>query len=190
MARHKDVSIDMYHRIYRLAVRKVPADQIAITLDLPINTVRSIIEQFFSHNKTTPNEKAVSASKKDTSPSRQSYLDIYVLQRLRISVVDINGMVTENHKDVIESELNKILNSDLRLVALLMANVKAIDETGFSSLLTFHEQFTAKGRYSAILDPSRATEAFIEKNELESKIPVFGTEKTFEENALKTKKKK
>jgi anti-anti-sigma regulatory factor len=71
-----------------------------------------------------------------------------------------------------------------------MSNVKAIDETGFSTMLTFYEQFTAKGRYSAILDPSPETESFIKENELESKIPVFGTEKAFEENALKTKKNK
>ncbi len=180
----------MYHRIYRLAVRKVPADQIAITLDLPINTVKNITEQFFSSNKAPLKEKKGSPSDNKKSSSKQSYLDIYVLHRLRISVVDINGMVTEEHKELLESELNKILGSNLRLIALLMTNVKAIDETGFSTMLTFHEQFTAKGRYSAILDPSRETESFIEENELESKIPVFGTEKAFEENALKTKKNK
>jgi len=181
----KELSIDMYHRIYRLAVRKVSADQIAITLDLPISTVRNVMDQFFSNKepiKETP-------SKKKTTSDKQSYLDIYILQRLRILIVDINGMVTEEHTELLQNELEKILSSSMRLVALLMANVKKIDQKGFSTILNFHEKFIAKGRYSAILAPSSETEDFIQTNELESKIPVFGTENAFEENALKTKKK-
>jgi len=185
MARN-ELPIEMYHRIYRLAVRKVSADQIAITLDLPINTVRSVIKQFFSNKSPM---KEVPSKQKSTS-EQQSYLDIYILQRLRISILDINGMVTEEHNARLQEELDKILDSNLRLVALLMSNVKKIDEAGFSTILNFHKKFLAKGRYSGILDPSRETENFLQANELESKIPVFGTEKAFEENALKTKKKK
>ncbi len=186
MGKDKDLSIEIYHRIYRLAVRKVPTDQIAITLDLPINVVKNVVEHFFS----SKNKNVKPVVKKKTIKKKQTYLDIYVLQRMRFSVIDINGMVIKEHNDYLKKELDKVLQSTLRTVALLMSKVKAVDETGLSTLLDFYKAFRAKGRYTAILDPSLETEAFITDKELESKLPVFGTEKAFEDGALETKKKK
>ncbi len=186
MAQDKELAIEIYHRIYRLAVRKVPANQIAITLDLPINVVRNVVEHFFSSKNQNVKQVVKSKNKKP----KQSYLDIYVLKKLKFSIVDINGMVTQEHNEYLKAELNKVLLSNLKTVALLMSKVKEIDETGLSTLLSFYENFCAKGRYSAILDPSEQTEALITEKELEAKVPIFGTEKAFEENALKTKKDK
>ncbi len=128
--------------------------------------------------------------KTKSKKSKHSYLDIYVLQKTRFAIIDINGMVTEEHTDYLNTELNKVLESNLRTVALLMSKVKIIDDTGLSTLLSFYDNFLAKGRYTAILDPSLETEALITEKELEARIPIFGTEKAFEDDALKTKKKK
>lgn len=189
MDKKEDLSIDIYHRIYRFAVRKVPVDQIAITLDLPISVVKNIVNHFFSSTKETLKENQTVAQS-NTFPDKQSYLDIYILQKLRFSIVDINGMVTEEHNTYLQDELNKVLKSNIKTVAILMANVKAIDETGLSTIVAFYKKTLAKGRYTAILDPSYETESLISEKELEKEIPIFGTEKAFEERALKIKKQK
>ena len=71
-----------------------------------------------------------------------------------------------------------------------MANVKTADEAGLSTILSFFKNFSHKGRYAAILDPSKEIETFLNEQEVEKKIPVFGTEKAFEESALKIKRQK
>lgn len=185
MAKNKNLSIDMYHRIYRLAIRKIPADQIAITLDLPLNVVRNVVDQFFN-----PKRISKANARKAQEEENRSYLDIYTLQRMRITLMDINGMLTKEHISYLSDELTILLSSRYKAIALLMANVKEIDDTGFSYIMNFYEQFLARGRYTAILDPSKATENYLQENNLEGKIPVFGTEKAFEENALQKKKEK
>lgn len=189
MAEKKDISIDIYHRIYRMAAKRIPSDQIAFTLDLPINVIKNIVDRFFQPSIETPNndEKKVP---KEYKSEKQSYLDIYILQRLRFSIIDLNGMVTEDHITHLQEELNKILKSNLKMIAIRMANVKTINEAGLSTILSFFREFLNKGRYAAILDPSKEIETLLIEKEVEKEMPVFGTEKAFEENALKIKKQK
>jgi anti-anti-sigma regulatory factor len=189
MAEKKDISIDIYHRIYRMAAKKIPSEQIAFTLDLPINVIRSIVDQFFpSYTETDDNNKKVTL--KEIKPDKQSYLDIYKLQRLRFSIIDLNGMVTDDHVTRLQEEFNKVQNSNSKMIAIRMLNVKSIDEAGLSIILSFFKDFTHKGRYTAILDPSKEIETFLIEQEVEKKIPVFGTEKAFEDSALKIKRQK
>lgn len=187
MDKEKDISIDIYHRIYRMGVRKVPLDQIACTLDLPIKVIKNIVEKLFPVSKE-PSYNEGKKTLKTYYPEKQPYLDIYISQRLRFSIIDLNGMVTDTNINRLQEELNKVLKSTLKTIAIRMSNVKAINETGLSTILSFQKDFSKRGRYTAILDPSKETEALIIEKEVEKVIPIFGTEKAFEENALKINK--
>lgn len=189
--KYKDISINLYHRIYRLAVRKIPSDQIAVTLNLPIYIVKNVVANFkirAQGNKSPKPEKIVIET--PSFSDEKSYLDIYLLHRLRFLIVDLNGMIVEHCNSILQFELNKLLKSDIKAIALLMVNVKSIDEVGLDTILSFHKSFINKGRYTAILDPSIEIESFIIKNELEKNMDIFGTEKAFEDTALKTIKQK
>jgi len=189
MAEKKDIPIDIYHRIYRMAAKGIPSDQIAFSLDLPINVVRNIVIQFFPTLKETSNSE-VKKTVKVYDSEKQPYLDIYILQRLRFSIIDLNGMVTEEHITRLQEEFDKVLKSNFKMIAIRMANVKSINEAGLSTILSFYKDFINRGRYTAILDPSKEVETFLNQKETEKVIPVFGTEKAFEENAQKIKKQK
>lgn len=189
--RRKDLSIDIYHRIYRMASRKISTNQIAVTLNLPFSTVKSVVDKL----SYTPSKKPAKVVHNDDAgavehPDAQSYLDVYLLQRLRCSIIDLNGMITAKHAVVLQAELDKIVNSEYKVVAILMTNVKDIDEVGFGLIHSFFDMQTGKGRYVGLLDPSLVVENYLTHHDLEKIIPVFGTEKAFEDNAFKTKKQK
>lgn len=185
----KELSIDIYHRIYRLAVKKASAEQIAYTLNLPVPIVRNVIRHFNGYSKKAKEIKKEPTIQFDIN-DQKPYLDIYVLSRLKFSILDLNGMVVENHCTILQIEFDKMLKSDLKAVALLMSNVKDIDEAGLTTILSFHRTYLTKGRYTAILDPApKIEEVFIQKG-IEQNIDIFGTEKAFEDKALKTMKQK
>lgn len=189
MAKEKNIPVDIYHRIYRMGVRNIPVGQIAYTLELPIKVVKNIVAQLF------PIFKGLSNNKKEKPPKihnsvKQSYLDIYILQRLRFSIFDLYGMITDTHLNGLQEEFKRMLNSNSKIIAIRMSNVKAINETGLSIILSFKKDFSTKGRYTAILDPSKEIESFIIEKEVEKEIHIFGTEKAFEEYALKIKEQK
>lgn len=187
----QELSIEIYHRIYRLAAKKVNAQQIALTLDLPVTTVRNVLERFYTGSKKEQEKTAqASLEKHDKETTEQTYLDIYILQKTRSTIIDLNGMATVENISRLQKELDTVLNSNMRIVAIMLAHVKKIDTEAFHVIYKFYKDFHAKGRYTALLDPSPSIENFIVDNEVEKKIPIFGTEKAFEENALKTKKEK
>ena len=87
-------------------------------------------------------------------------------------------------------EFDKMIKSNSKAVALLMNNVKVIDESGLETIVLFHRTYISKGRYTAILDPAPPIEEFLIRKEIEQKIDIFGTEKAFEDKAFKTMKQK
>lgn len=187
MAGKKKLSIDIYHRIYRMAAKGIPADQIAVTLDIPISISRNIVDQFFPTFVDASNNSEKAIHKREKT-AKKTYLDIYILSEPRFSIIDLIGMVTEEHTTHLQKEFHKVLNSDIKTIAIRMTDVKTINEAGLSEILSFYKKFSNKGRYTAILDPSKDIENFFIKKEVEKEIPVFGTKKAFKESALKLKK--
>lgn len=179
-----DLSMDIYHRIYRFATRNISAERIAVTLGLPMTTVKRALERLASVKDGTvadPIVKSVIASEPST------YLDIRVSAGVKYVSLDFDGSLTSEHCDKIEQELTKAAESDWRTVALVTRGVKVIDEAGLKQIIEFHEKFVGVGRFSAILDPSPVVEEFISKNNVESRIQIFGTEKAFLTGAFETK---
>jgi anti-anti-sigma regulatory factor len=185
------ISWEIYHRIYRFAVKNIDAQSIASTLNLPIRTVNNILERFHNAGKELPQEITVTDPPEGRSETKikiqsegLSFLDIYILSKARYVIMDLSGMVTIDHIDKVQKELNRLASSSWKAVALLMADVVMIDEKGMSEIIKFHNDFRGRGRFVALLDPSPAIEPFIEKYKIDEKIPIFGTEKVFEEKAF------
>jgi|GEM_PF-817573 len=176
-----DLPIHMYHRIYRLAHRDVPPDRIALTLDLPLKTVQRILEKFAQPQGNI--SESLHAGE-DGRKAAETFLDIYIIPKVRYIVADFSGWVTTDHAGKLKSELEGLAASQWKVIALLMRDVLGADATGMEAIISFHESTAARGRYCAILDPSAAIESIISENRLEERIPIFGTEKTFEDAAF------
>lgn len=175
-----DISMEMYHRIYRLAIKGSSVDQIAATLSISGKTVRSVIDRL--------NHAQVARSAQENVP--ETYLDIYIANKAKYMVLEIMGMIVPEQNDVLRVKLAEMLNSDFKTLAIMTREVKAVNAEGFATILSFYMGFVNKGRYCAILDPSPCMERFIEENGIEKKMLVFGTEKAFEAAAFKAKAQK
>ncbi len=185
------LSQELYHRIYWYAKRNVDPRVIAHTLKIPLKTVEHLIERLSSPDSP----KKVSKGESVEAPSRplpssiaaptRDFLDIFAFAKTRWTVIDISGMVTKANIEKLHMELEKLLGSDWKTVALRMADVKDIDKDGFAALKTFHESFVAMRRYAAILDPSPEVDRFLAARDPDFTIPVFGTEIAFEERAFR-----
>lgn len=169
--------MDIYRRIYRLANKNVPANQIAVTLGLPLKNVKSILHKLKT-SKDNPSalyiEKPGNSGKIEI-PEEDEYLDVYIMQQSRVTIVDLTGFATEKNRVKLKVELNRVERSDAKIIALLMRNLKKLDELCYKILLDFKEDFFNRGRYVAILDPSPSIENYILENDVESQISVFGT---------------
>lgn len=188
------LSWDYYHRIYRLALKNVDPQSIAATLHLPLRTVNNILERFQVANKGKPGQTLNETTEIARTEAREhepkkhgadlSFLDIYILSKARYAVVDLSGMVTQEHFDKLQKELNQMRSSSWKAVAILMADVVAIDEKCVNEIVRFNDEFRNRGRFAALLDPSPAIEPFIQNHHIDDRIPIFGTEKVFEEKAF------
>jgi hypothetical protein len=178
-----ELPMHIYHRIYRFARRNVDADRIALTLDLPLKTVQRVLDRFAQSEEGLGPEIEQEAEKEP-----ETFLDIYIIPKVRYIVADISGWITGPNIEKIQSEFDKLSKSQWKVIALLMRDVMNMDEKGLEAVLTFRDNLAARSRYCAILDPSRSIEAFIDEHQLDERIPIFGTEKTFEDEAFSTRR--
>ena len=89
--------------------------------------------------------------------------------------------------DLLDKELEKSLAFTWKAVAIKMSDVISMDETGAGSILTYEQKFQENNKFLAILDPSTSVEPLLLKYKLEGKIPIFGTERAFEDSAFAKK---
>jgi len=65
-----------------------------------------------------------------------------------------------------------------------MSDLSSIDSDGAGVLIKYFEHFHAHGKYFALLDPSSELEASLNTLKVTETIPIFGTERAFEEAAF------
>lgn len=185
--KNREISQEMYHRIYRLSKKNVSAHSIAATLRLPVRTVMGVINRLdrpdMKSEKDSPSGDSASAT--DDS----EFLDIYFYPKTRYAVVDLVGRLSDEHTNQLQTELEKVTASSWKAVAVRMYDVTELSETTARILLATKTSFDALGRYFALLDPAPAIEPHLVKFGLEEKIPIFGTERAFEETAFSKKGK-
>ena len=176
---------DTYHRLYWYAQRNVDPHRIAAALNLPLKTVSHLISRLKTEAIAQPAATQKATARSQEKPSEETiFLDVFVFSKTRYTVIDINGFVCKETLAKFKEEFKKIAGTGWMPLALRMADVQAVDTVAIDALLSLHNEFKKNRRYMAILDPSPGLEPVFKQHDLDEKIPIFGTERAFEESAF------
>lgn len=176
---------DTYHRLYWYAKRNVDPHRIAAALNLSYKTVTHLIKRLRSETISGPAPAQKSADSPKHKQSKETlFLDIFIFAKTRYTVIDINGYICKETVPKLNEEFKKIAGSGRLPLALRMADVQNIDSAGIEALVSMYGDFKKNGRYMAILDPSPDLDSVFKHHDLDKTIPIFGTERAFEENAF------
>jgi len=184
----KDISEEMYHRVYRLVKRNVNPHTIAATLNLPLRTILGVINRVERPDLSDGSTSAVETPRESQSET-QEFLDIYFYPKTRYAILDLVGVLTDSCTEKLLVELDKVLASSWKAVAIRMSDVSALSISIGTLLIEYKEKFNVLSRFLAILDPSPAIEGTLIECKIEQIIPVFGTESAFEDAAFSKKAK-
>lgn len=184
----RDLSEEMYHRIYRLIKRDLAPQTIAATLQLPIRTVLGVI------NRLDKPVSSLSNNATDTKELREKqhdseFLDLYFYSKTRYAIIQLVGTLSETYTPLLANEIEKALELSWKALAIRMSDVIVLCESACTLIIENKERFTSLGRYLALLDPSPSIEAALTTFHLEGTIPIFGTERAFEDAAFEKKGK-
>ena len=186
----KEVSEEIYHRIYRLIKRRVNAHTIAATLHLPVRTVLGVINRLERAESTASDQaEESSVSKEGTAPADTDYLDIYFYPKTRYAILDLVGALSDNNAGLLKTELEKVFATSWKALAIRMSNVQQVSTAAIDVLLAGREEFLKLGRFIGLLDPASSIELTLASSNIESAIPIFGTERAFEDAAFAKKGK-
>jgi anti-anti-sigma regulatory factor len=177
----------MYTRIYRLYKRNINTQSIATTLNIPLRTVQSVISRFETSGSLNSAEATNPSENESVSEHNSAFLDIYTYQKTRYVIIEFVGVLTGNYTESVSKELQKALSSNWKAIGLKMNNVKNIDKSVADIILSYHQQCTSVAKFFAILDPSPEIESHLKQHNIENVIPIFGTERAFEDNAFSKK---
>jgi anti-anti-sigma regulatory factor len=176
---------DAYHRLYWYVQRNVDPHRIAAALNLPVKTVLHLIGRLKSETVSPPAATPKIPARSPKKPSDKNiFLDMFVFSKTRYTVVDINGFVCKETIPKLKEGFKKIAGTGRLPLALRMSDVQSIDKSGIDEVLSLHADFKKNGRYMALLDPSPGLEPVFKQHNLDEKIPIFGTERAFEESAF------
>ncbi|NLD94101.1 MAG: STAS domain-containing protein [Fibrobacter sp.] len=176
-----ELSEEMYRRIYRLIKRQIDPRVIANTLNIPLRTVESIIGRF---GRTSPDELTSDTGLDSKETTEKGFLDIYNYPKTRYSIIQLVGTLTKEYVNQFNDELEKISATAIKALAIRMSDLSSIDSDGAGVLIKYFEHFHAHGKYFALLDPSSELEASLNTLKVTETIPIFGTERAFEEAAF------
>jgi anti-anti-sigma factor len=177
-----ELSEDMYRRIYRLIKRQIDPRAIANTLNIPLRTVESIINRY---GKTSIEDLSSEETSLDSdNNTEKGFLDIYNYPKTRYSIIQIVGTLTKEHIDQFNDELEKTSTTAIKALAIRMSDISSIDSDGAQVLLKYFERFQTYGKFFALLDPSPELESSLNTLKIAETIPIFGTERAFEEAAF------
>jgi anti-anti-sigma regulatory factor len=182
MNKPMDLSEDMYRRVYRLIKRQIDPRLIASTLNIPIKTVQGIISRLEKSND--PNAIIDDLILAEPENLESGFLDIYFYPKTRYAIIQVVGTLSGSHVESFRTELEKANESSFKACAIRMADVSEINEETIKIILTFNEKYLSINRFLAILDPSPGIEPIFQKFNVEERIPIFGTERAFEDAAF------
>ncbi len=178
-----ELSQEMYHRIYRMIKRKVDPQYIAATLNLPLKMINNIVFRIKQGEFSDPS--ALIAKQEDHSVV--DFLDVYLYAKTRYAIIQLVGALSKPHIYLVENELDKSIAASWKAVALRLTDVHAIDSDSCNFILSSFQKYQTAGRYLALLDPSPEIEPILSEHNMEDSVPIFGTERAFEEAAFSKK---
>ena len=190
MKTSSELSEEMYHRLYRLAKRQVSPKLIAAALNIPVRTVQTVLNRMEQGRNDLSSEKIIEIinDPEEKSLATESFLDIYFYPKTRYAVLELVGILDSETFEKFNAELQRVTASSWKAVALKFTDVSVIDELSSKQILSFSKDLLAHGRYVAILDPAPAIEPLLIEFGLDPAIPIFGTERAFDDKALSLKK--
>lgn len=168
--------MNIYHRIYKLHQRKIPAQQIAATTHMPLKSVREIIKKLETKDK---NEVVLSKPIFELDP----YLDYHVTKTQKYTIIDFSGFLTEQFMSTQKEAIAEVRQQLGTTLALQMLEVVEVDNKSLEYIISIGMELEKVAKSLVILSPSEVVEKKIEELKLEEHIRVFGTLGTFEEHA-------
>lgn len=181
--RSDELSQEMYHRIYRMIKRNIEPKIIAATLNLPLKTINSIILRITQKNDYSITDSAEVSQ----DHSVGDFLDVYLYTKTRYAVIQLVGVLHRQNLYLLEKEVEKSFTAPWKATALRLTDVLLIDSDSCNFILSSFKKFQGLGRYMAILDPSPQIEATLSEFKIEDTVPIFGTERAFEDAAFSKK---
>lgn len=186
MAKQSEISEEMYRRIYRLIKRQIDPRVIATTVNIPLKTVEGIVSRF-EKNLIGELGNLEGLSNISEANEEKGFLDIYVYTKTRYAIIQVVGILTSENKDVFSQELEKVYQTSFKAFAIRMSDVTEIDEIICKLIVNYYEKFQSYSRYLALLDPAPEIDGLLAQFRVDSVVPVFGTERAFEDAAFSRK---
>lgn len=168
-------TMNIYHRIFKLHQRKIPAQQIAATTHMPLKSVREIIKRL--------ENRVVTTSANENDIEIDPYLDILIFRSNKYTLIDFSGFFIGKYRAEINQTLTDVRQQLGLTLAIKMDEVFSCDMDAFQILVAFHKDIKTVGKSLVLLSPSDEVEQFIALHHIESHLKVFGTERAFEEYA-------
>jgi anti-anti-sigma regulatory factor len=122
-----------------------------------------------------------------SSENNSKFLDIYTFPKTRYAIIEFVGVLSDSYSETVSRELQKVLSSNWKAIGLKMNNVRSIDKSIADIILAYHQKCTTVAKFFAILDPSPEIEQQFKQFNIENVVPIFGTERAFEDNAFSKK---
>ena len=171
--------MNIYVRIYKLYLRKVPIEQISATTNIPIKTVKDWIAKFES--------KGIKEEKEIEETEEQPFLDYAVKKHHKYVVAEFTGMLTMEFADKVKKALKEAMQIPGRILAIKLENVIEVDDSTMKIIVDFKDRVNDNsGVVVVFLSPSDSVEKYIEANNVEKNTKVFGTQSAFDEYTFKS----
>ncbi len=181
--RSGELSLEMYHRIYRMIKRNIEPKIIAATLNLPVKTVNNIAFRIKQKDDSTITDSETISNEHSFS----DYLDVYMYTKTRYAIIHLVGVLHRRNLYLLEKEIDKAFTAPWKATAIQLTDVQLIDSDSCNFILSSFTKFQGLGRFLAILDPSPQIEATLSEFKIENTVPIFGTERAFEDAAFSKK---
>ena len=171
--------MNIYVRIYKLYLRKIPIEQISATTNIPLKTVRDVIARFEAKG-------AASKTESEMEEIGQPFLDYLVKKHHKYVVIEFSGMLSEQFAGKIKTALKEALQMPGQILAVKLENVEEVEDSAMKIIMDFKEKVVTWGKTAVLLSPSDPVEDYIQKNNVEKDTKVFGTQSAFEEYTYKS----
>jgi len=165
--------MNIYSKIYRLYRKDVDAQKISLMTNIPLKMIKSIIYKFEHGDEMGGDE-----SHKTVAP----FLDIASSKFHKHVILDLSGMLVEQFIGNVKDALDEAERLTGFLVAIKLESVLEVDKAAMDFIIDFKENINqSTGRVVVLLSPSEEVENYIEENNVEERIKIFGTQSSFED---------
>jgi anti-anti-sigma regulatory factor len=165
--------MNIYYRIYKLYQRKIPIQQISVTTNIPVKTIKDLIFRFESGETFKDDD--------DSDEDIEPFLDYMTSKHHKYVVVNFSGMLTEQFIDKIKSGLDEAKQLPGQILAVKLDSIIELEDAAMKIIVDFKDKLNHTGKTVVILSPSELVEEYIQRNNIEENTKIFGTQNTFED---------